>query len=123
MLSRLGLRIVLTPLTTALVIGFLARAMRQNRMRDYMALGFVLGAGIYFYQANRMLPLGRRDRDRAGAAGAACAGPAISLRRAGDVIGFVALTVLPLLVYWYIGRVLEQSGYTNRATSASGWDR
>lgn len=57
MLSRLGLRIVLTPLTTALVIGFLARAMRHNRARDYLALGAVLGAGFYFYQANRMLPL------------------------------------------------------------------
>lgn len=56
MLSRLGLRIVLTPLTTALVIGFLARAMRYNRARDYLALGAVLGAGFYFYQANRMLP-------------------------------------------------------------------
>ena len=57
MLSRLGLRIVLTPLTTALVIGFLARAMRYNLMRDFLALGVVLGAGMYFYQANRMLPL------------------------------------------------------------------
>lgn len=57
MLSRLGLRIVLTPLTTALVIGLLARALRDNRLRDYLALGAVLGAGVYFYQANRMLPV------------------------------------------------------------------
>jgi hypothetical protein len=57
MLSRLGLRIVLTPLTTALVIGFLARAIRHNRMRDYVTLGFILGAGVYFYQADRMLPI------------------------------------------------------------------
>ncbi len=57
MLSRLGLRIVLTPLATALVIGFLARALHHNRTRDYLALGAVLGAGVYFYQANRMLPL------------------------------------------------------------------
>ncbi len=39
MLSRLGLRIVLTPLTTALVIGFLARAMRYNRMRGLSRAG------------------------------------------------------------------------------------
>ncbi|WP_119067027.1 hypothetical protein [Aggregatilinea lenta] len=57
MLSRLGLRIVLTPLTAALVIGFLARAMRHNRLSDWLKLGFTLGAGIYFYQANRMLPV------------------------------------------------------------------
>lgn len=56
MLSRLGLRIVLTPLTATLVIGFLARALRLNRRSDWLKLGFTLGAGIYFYQANRMLP-------------------------------------------------------------------
>jgi hypothetical protein len=112
MLSRLGLRIVLTPLTTALAIGFLARAMRGNRMRDYVALGLVLGAGVYFYQANRMLPVVvligvglallrgiRTPRDLA--------------RRAGEVLGFAALAASPLLVYWYAGQVLEQSGYTN----------
>ncbi len=112
MLSRLGLRIVLTPLTTALAIGFLARAMRGNRMRDYVALGLVLGAGVYFYQANRMLPVVvligtglallrgvRTPRDFA--------------RRAGEVLGFAALAASPLLVYWYAGQVLEQAGYTN----------
>ncbi|MEW6579557.1 MAG: hypothetical protein AB1435_10215, partial [Chloroflexota bacterium] len=39
MLSRLGLRIVLTPLTTALAIGFLARAMHGAQARDFAALG------------------------------------------------------------------------------------
>lgn len=57
MLSRLGLRIVLTPLTTALMLGFLARAMRRNRLGDWILLGLTLGAGVYFYQANRMLPV------------------------------------------------------------------
>jgi hypothetical protein len=112
MLSRLGLRIVLTPLATALVIGFLARAMHHNRMRDYVALGVVLGAGIYFYQADRMLPilvvigiglvlLGgiRRPRDLAG--------------RAAEVVGFSALVLTPLLVVWYAGQVLEQSTFSN----------
>jgi hypothetical protein len=112
MLSRLGLRIVLTPLTAALVIGFLARAMHHNRMRDYVALGAVLGAGTYFYQANRMLPivvaigiglvlLGgiRRPRNLFG--------------RAAEVIGFAAVALTPLLVAWYIGQVLEQSNFSN----------
>ncbi|NJL93093.1 MAG: hypothetical protein HC915_04890 [Anaerolineae bacterium] len=57
MLSRLALRIVLTPLTTILVTIFLIRAMRHNHRLDFIWVGFWLGAGIYFYQANRMLPL------------------------------------------------------------------
>jgi len=57
MLSRLGLRIVLTPLFTALVIIFLARALRYNRRSDFIYTGFALGAGVYAYQAIRMLPV------------------------------------------------------------------
>ncbi len=57
MISRLGLRIALTPLTTVLLMIFLARAMRHNRRFDFVMVGFILGAGIYFYQANRMLPV------------------------------------------------------------------
>ena len=112
MLSRLGLRIVLTPLTTALAIGFLARAMRGHRMRDFVALGLVLGAGIYFYQANRMLPV----VVLIGIGLALLRGihtPRDLARRAGEASGFAALAASPLLVYWYIGQVLEQSGYSN----------
>lgn len=57
MLSRLGLRIVLTPLTALLIMYFLVRAIRYNRRIDFVNLGLVLGLGTYFYQANRMLPL------------------------------------------------------------------
>lgn len=57
MLSRLGLRIALTPLTTLLVAIFLIRAVRYNRRIDYINIGLVLGAGMYFYQSNRMLPI------------------------------------------------------------------
>jgi hypothetical protein len=57
MLSRLGLRIVLTPLTTALTLIFLIRVLRYNRRSAYLWLGLTLGAGFYFYQANRMLPV------------------------------------------------------------------
>lgn len=56
-LSRMGLRIVLTPLVTALLMIYLARAMRFNRRKDYLAAGLVLGFGLYTYQAVRMLPL------------------------------------------------------------------
>jgi len=56
-LSRMGLRIVLTPLVTALLVIYLARAMRFNRRKDYLAAGLVLGFGLYTYQAVRMLPV------------------------------------------------------------------
>ncbi|MBI5931036.1 MAG: hypothetical protein HY862_17135 [Chloroflexi bacterium] len=57
MLSRLGLRIALTPLTTLIVVIFLVRAVRYNRRMDFVLMGVTLGAGTYFYQANRMLPI------------------------------------------------------------------
>lgn len=57
MLSRLGLRIALTPLTTLIVVIFLVRAIRYNRRLDFVVMGVTLGLGTYFYQANRMLPL------------------------------------------------------------------
>src|SRR5258708_34111678 len=56
LLSRLGLRIVPTPLVVTVVLIFMVRALRHNRRMDYLIAGFALGAGIYFYQAIRMLP-------------------------------------------------------------------
>jgi hypothetical protein len=56
-LSRLGLRIVLTPLVAALLIIFLSRALRTNRRGDFILAGLVLGFGLYTYQAARMLPV------------------------------------------------------------------
>lgn len=57
MLSRLGLRIVLMPLFTALVIIFLVRAVRYNRRADFICTGLALGFGLYAYQAMRMMPV------------------------------------------------------------------
>lgn len=57
MLSRLGLRIVLTPLFVALIVIFLARAVRYNRRSDFICAGLALGVGLYAYQAVRMMPL------------------------------------------------------------------
>ncbi len=57
MLSRLGLRIVLTTIFTGLLIIYFSRAMRKNQRGDFIKAGFVLGLGIYGYQAVRMLPV------------------------------------------------------------------
>lgn len=56
-LSRLALRIVLTPLVMALVMVYLTRAMRHNRRSDFLKAGLVLGIGLYCYQAVRMIPV------------------------------------------------------------------
>ncbi len=56
-ISRLALRIVLTPLVGALLLGFLIRAIRHNRRADFIAAGLVLGFGLYTYQAVRMMPV------------------------------------------------------------------
>ncbi len=56
-LSRIGLRIVLTPLVTALLVVYLSRALRDNQRSDFIKAGLVLGIGLYTYQAVRMLPL------------------------------------------------------------------
>lgn len=56
-LSRLGLRIVLTTIVAALLLTFLARALRHNRRGDFILAGLTLGLGLYAYQAVRMLPL------------------------------------------------------------------
>jgi len=57
MLSRLGLRIVLTVIVTGLLVIFFSRALRRNRRGDFIKAGLVLGAGVYAYQAARMLPV------------------------------------------------------------------
>jgi hypothetical protein len=56
-LSRLGLRLALTPLFTALFVIYLARVMRDNRRNDTLKAGVMLGSGLYTYIAARLLPL------------------------------------------------------------------
>ncbi|MDX1994422.1 MAG: glycosyltransferase family 39 protein [bacterium] len=55
--TRLALRIVLTPLMASLLLLFLARGMRHNRRADFVFAGLTLGFGLYMYQAVRMLPV------------------------------------------------------------------
>lgn len=56
-ITRQALRIVMTPIITALLMIYLSRAMRHNRRSDYIKTALVLGFGLYVYQAVRMLPV------------------------------------------------------------------
>jgi Ca2+/Na+ antiporter len=56
-LSRIALRIVLTPLVGGLLLIYLVRIMRYNRRADFVKAGLVLGFGLYTYQAVRIMPL------------------------------------------------------------------
>ena len=94
-ISRMGERIVLMPLLTALFIIFLARALRHNRRGDFVLAGLTLGVGLYTYQAFRLMPL------------VIAAGGVIALffyLRSGRelrrlVLNFAALGIVALLVY------------------------
>lgn len=56
-ITRLSLRIILTPLIATLLLGFMIRALRHNRRGDFIMAGLVLGFGLYTYQAVRMMPV------------------------------------------------------------------
>lgn len=56
-ITRLSLRIVLTPAVTALLLIYLSRGMRSNNRADFIKAGICLGVGLYMYQAVRMLPV------------------------------------------------------------------
>ena len=101
-LSRLALRIVLTPLVTALLIIYLSRAMRDNRRSDYIKAGLVLGFGLYTYQAVRILPVVVLI-----GVGLAIAFKARSLRTLGTYLTNLAVLIViagvvfvPLLHFW-----------------------
>ncbi len=57
MLSRLGLRIVLTPLIFTLLLITLVRGIRTASRRAWVWAGFWMGVGMYAYQALRITPL------------------------------------------------------------------
>lgn len=56
-ITRLSLRIVLTPLVMTLLTVYLVRGIRYNRRGDFIKAGLVLGYGLYTYQAIRMAPV------------------------------------------------------------------
>lgn len=55
--TRVSLRIMLTPLVTTAFLIYVIRLIRHNRREDAVMLGLVIGVGIYSYQALRMLPV------------------------------------------------------------------
>ncbi len=104
LISRLGLRIILTPLITTVVLVYLARALRHNRRSDYLITGLALGASMYMYQADRMLPL------------VVIAGVVLALivraRSRIDtrryVLNLIALIVVAVVVFVPLGRYMAQ---------------
>lgn len=56
-ITRMALRIVLTPMIGIILLGLLIRIIRHNRRGDYIKAGLVLGFGLYTYQAVRMMPV------------------------------------------------------------------
>lgn len=57
MLSRLALRIVLTPLVFTLLLVTLIRGVRTGSRRAWLWAGVWMGVGVYSYQAMRITPL------------------------------------------------------------------
>lgn len=57
MLSRLALRIVLTPLVFTLLLIALVRGIRTGSRQAWVWAGFWMGVGVYAYQALRITPL------------------------------------------------------------------
>ena len=56
-LSRLGFPFTLHPLTVALMLTFLFRALKYNRSSDFVFSGVFLGLGLWTYAAARAVPL------------------------------------------------------------------
>jgi hypothetical protein len=105
MLSRLGLRIVLTPLMTTLILIYFVRAMRYNRRSDFIWTGIWLGVGVYCYQAMRMTPI------------FLIVGLLLALIwRARDlktfskyIVNFAAIVIISLAIFAPLGRYMIQS--------------
>lgn len=55
--SRVGLRVILVPLVASLLFGFLWRGFRRGGWLDFAVAAVLLGAGMYTYQAARLLPI------------------------------------------------------------------
>ena len=90
--SRAGFRTILVPLFLCLLGWSLARALREQRRRDWVRAGLVLGIGCYTYYA--FWPV------------AACALlylGALTLGRDHRRAGLALLVFVPFLIAWWVG--------------------
>src|SRR5574341_1611620 len=55
-IARIGLRFPLTPFFVAPTVYFLFRALKYQKRNDFLMLGLILGAGLYGYNAFRIVP-------------------------------------------------------------------
>jgi hypothetical protein len=56
-ITRIGLRLVLYPVFTAIVLYFLLRGFRRSNRNDFVLAGIFLGLGLLGYSAFRVVPL------------------------------------------------------------------
>lgn len=97
-LSRQGVRAILVPLFTALVVYFLWRGLRTGRAAMFAACGVTLGLSMYSYQAIRLLPL-LVVAAFVGARVWRTAWPPAPWRNLALIVVLAALVALPLAVY------------------------
>ncbi len=124
-LSRLALRIVLTPLAFGLVLITLIRAIRTGSRRAWLWTGVWLGVGVYAYQAMRLAPLVAVAAFLI-AAGAGLAhrklGPATDAARQALNLAFASVIALaifvPMLRVWHDYPNEMWNRVINRTTSS-----
>ncbi len=97
-LSRQGVRAILVPFFTALVVYFLWRGLRTGRVAMFAACGVTLGLSMYSYQAIRLVP-GLVVAAFVGARLWRTQWPPASWRSLALVIALAAVVALPLAVY------------------------
>ena len=122
-LSRQGVRAILVPLFTALVVAFLWRGLRTGRVAMFAACGVTLGLSMYSYQAIRLVAV---------LVVAAFIGarlwrthwPRPAWRNLALVLALAAVVALPLAVYAVnhpqeFNQRVEDALVTNNAPEAS----
>lgn len=119
MLSRLGLRVVLTPLLVCLVLVSLMRGLRSGARGPFLAMGVWLGIGVFAYHALRIAPLlavvGVGLAMVSGRAGAPPRRLLGHLAASGTV---AAATALPLGRFWWDQPAALWDRVLRRTTSA-----
>ena len=102
--SRFGLRAITQPAVQALAVGFLFRALRTGRTRDFWLAGLLTGLSAHTYLAARALPLALVICALPLLRARALKRPLQQLPGRGQLLGFVlagGLSVAPLALHFW----------------------